>query len=52
MRKIIGKAIKDGISLDEIKESIELPFYEKWTGVNVKERTENIEHIYGELTGK
>ena len=52
MRKIIGKAIKDGKSLDEIKESIQLPFYEKWTGVNVKERTENIEHIYGELTGK
>ncbi len=38
------------IQLSRIKEEIDLPFYEEWTGVNVKTRTENIEHVYGELT--
>ena len=52
MRQIIGQAIQDGKSLDEIKQTIELPFYKEWGGVDVKERTENIEHIYGELTKK
>ena len=52
LRQLIQKALDDGKSLDEIKESIELPFYEKWTGVNVKERVENIEHVYSELTAQ
>lgn len=51
LRASIKKMIDGGQSLDEIKESISLPFYEEWTGVNVKERVENIEHVYSELTG-
>ena len=41
-----------GRSLEEIKAEIELPFYKEWTGVDVRERTENIEFIYGELTAR
>lgn len=52
LREIIQNAIDAGRTLDQIKESIDLPFYEKWTGVSVKERVENIEHVYGELTDK
>jgi len=52
LRQAVQKLIDDGKSLDEIKQTIDLPFYKDWTGVDVKTRTENIEHVYGELTGK
>jgi len=52
LRATIGKMIDDGKTLDQIKEGIELPFYKKWAGVDVKTRVENIEHVYQELGGK
>jgi cyclase len=52
LREAVQKMIDAGKSLDQIKESIDLPFYEEWTGVSVKTRTENIEHVFGELSGK
>ena len=52
LRQLIQKALDDGKSLEQIKASIDLPFYEKWTGVDVKERVENIEHVYSELTAQ
>lgn len=52
LRETIQNAIDADKSLDEIKASIDLPFYKEWAGVDVKERTENIEHVYSELTGK
>ncbi len=51
MRSKIKRFIDDDKTLDEIKKEIKLPFYKKWTGVDVQERVENIEHIYGELSG-
>ncbi|MFQ5734095.1 MAG: MBL fold metallo-hydrolase [Planctomycetaceae bacterium] len=50
LRDAIQTAIDAGKSLEQIKKSINLPFYKEWTGVDVQERTENIEHVYGELT--
>lgn len=52
LRTKVQEAIAAGKSLDEIKAELDLPFYEEWTGVSVKERTENIEHVYGELSRK
>jgi glyoxylase-like metal-dependent hydrolase (beta-lactamase superfamily II) len=52
LRAEIAKAIKAGKKLDQIKQEIDLPFYQEWTGVDVKTRTENIEHVYQELGGK
>lgn len=52
LRAFIQQAIDDGKSLEQIKKDINLPWYKKWTGVDVKDRVENIEHVYGELTGK
>ncbi|MFN0051456.1 MAG: MBL fold metallo-hydrolase [Planctomycetales bacterium] len=49
LRQLIGDAIRKGKSLDEVKQSLELPWYEEWTGVPVRTRTENIEHVYKEL---
>jgi len=51
LREAVQTGIDGGKSLEEIKETIEVPFYEEWTGVPARERTENIEHVYGELTG-
>lgn len=52
LRQFVQKALDDGKSLEQIKESIDLPFYEKWTGVDVKERVENIQHVYSEMTAQ
>lgn len=51
LREAVQQGIDAGKSVDEIKESIDLPWYEEWTGVDVKTRTENVEHVYAELTG-
>lgn len=52
LRQAIGEAIKAGKTLDEIKKTLDLPFYQDWAGVSVRERSENIEHVYHELTQK
>ena len=49
LRGAVQRGIDDGKSLKQIKQEIKLPFYKEWTGVDVRERTENIEHVYGEL---
>jgi glyoxylase-like metal-dependent hydrolase (beta-lactamase superfamily II) len=50
LRAAIRKAIDAGQTLDQIKMEIDLPFYKEWTGVDVKTRVENIEHVHRELT--
>lgn len=52
LRGKIQQMIDQGLSLDDIKQKIDLPFYQEWTGVHVKTRTENIEHVFEELTRK
>lgn len=51
LREAVRQGIDAGKSLEEIKKSVSLPWYAEWTGVDVQTRTENIEHVYGELTG-
>ncbi|MFM8892016.1 MAG: hypothetical protein ACKOTB_10425, partial [Planctomycetia bacterium] len=36
--------------LDTLKGTIDIPFYREWTGVEAKTRTENVEHVYKELS--
>ena len=50
LREKLQAAISAGKTLDQIKQTVDLPFYEQWTGVSVRDRVENIEHVYGELT--
>jgi len=52
LRQLIQRAIDRGRSLEEIKSEIALPFYKDWTGIDVKERVENIEHVYSELMSR
>ena len=52
LRAAVQQGIDDGMTLDEIKAGINLPWYEEWTGKDVKLNTENIEHVYAELTGR
>jgi glyoxylase-like metal-dependent hydrolase (beta-lactamase superfamily II) len=49
LREYIAAAIAKGTSLDDIKKSIDFPWYKEWAGVDVKTRTENIEFVYKEL---
>lgn len=50
LRAAIRKSIDAGKSLDQIKETHDLPFYKEWTGVEAKTRVENIEHVFQELS--
>ncbi|MSR59172.1 MAG: MBL fold metallo-hydrolase [Planctomycetaceae bacterium] len=49
LRQYIGDAIAAGKSLDDIKGSIDFPWYKEWTGVPVSKNVENIEHVFKEL---
>lgn len=51
LRQEIRKGLDAGQSIDQVKQSIDIPFYREWSGVEAKTRTENIEHVYKELTG-
>lgn len=51
LRQYIGDAIAKNKSLDDIKKSIDFPWYKEWTGVDVNTRTENIEFVFKELGG-
>lgn len=50
LRGAVRTAIDAGQTLDQIKQTHDLPFYKEWTGVEAKSRVENIEHVYKELT--
>lgn len=52
LRHAVQKGIDAGKSFDDIVKDIDLPWYREWTGVEARERKENLEHVYGELTGR
>lgn len=49
LRRAVQHAIDNQKTLDQIKQELDIPSYKEWTGVDVKERTENIAHVYREL---
>lgn len=50
LRSVVQKMVDEKRTLDQIKQTIELPFFQQWAGVDIKTRVENIEHVYKELT--
>jgi len=52
LRQFIGEAVSKGKTLSEIKENIDFPWYQDWTGVPVRQQGENIEHVFKELGGR
>jgi len=47
LRRQIGALVKQGKSLDEAKQAVSIPRYEKWAGTKAKPA--DIEFVYGEL---
>jgi glyoxylase-like metal-dependent hydrolase (beta-lactamase superfamily II) len=52
LRQAVLEGISGGKSLDDIKKTVDFPWFKEWTGVTVRERPENVEHVYKELTTK
>ncbi len=52
LRQQIKKGIDAGKDLADITRSIDIPWYKEWTGVEARRQKENIDHVYGELTGR
>jgi phosphoglycerate dehydrogenase-like enzyme/glyoxylase-like metal-dependent hydrolase (beta-lactamase superfamily II) len=52
LRQQIKKGIDDGKDFDDIKSGLDMPWYKEWTGVSPSDNKENVEHVYGELTGR
>src|SRR5262249_32164938 len=52
LRQQVQKGIEAGKDLADITRSIDMPWYKEWAGVEAKSRKENLEHVYGELTGR
>jgi phosphoglycerate dehydrogenase-like enzyme/glyoxylase-like metal-dependent hydrolase (beta-lactamase superfamily II) len=52
LREQISNGIAKGLEFDDIAMSLDMPWQKEWTKVDVKERKENIRHVYDELTGR
>jgi glyoxylase-like metal-dependent hydrolase (beta-lactamase superfamily II) len=50
LREAVLAGIARGDDLDTLKGKIDIPFYREWTGVEAKTRSENVEHVYKELS--
>jgi phosphoglycerate dehydrogenase-like enzyme/glyoxylase-like metal-dependent hydrolase (beta-lactamase superfamily II) len=52
----LREQVKQGIDADkdfeDIRKSIDLPWYKEWTGVNARDNKDNVLHVYDELTGR
>jgi cyclase len=50
LRQAVNKGINAGKNADELKKSIDMPWYKDWTGTTPA--MENIKHVYDEMLGK
>ena len=50
LRARVREGIARGETVERVKESLEIPFYKEWTGQEARSRTENIEHVFKELS--
>jgi len=52
MRAEVKKGIDAKKSFDGIAGEITMPWYKEWTGVDIREKKDNLQHVYDEMTGK
>jgi len=52
LRREVKKGIDDGKTAEDIVKTVELPWYEEWTGKPVRKNVDNVMHVYQELMGK
>ncbi len=50
LRGEISQLVAANKSLEDVKQAVKVPFYKEWAGVEASSRTENIEHVFKELT--
>lgn len=51
LRAAVSDGIAKGYGKDDIAGRLELPWYREWTGVEASSRTENVGHVFAELSG-
>jgi len=49
LRDAVGKLVKEGKSLDDVRKAVDIPMWKKWTG-ETKMNSSNIEHVFKELS--
>ena len=51
LRRAVEAGVRGSQTVEQIQQSLDIPFYAQWTGTLARERIENIRHVYSELTG-
>jgi phosphoglycerate dehydrogenase-like enzyme/glyoxylase-like metal-dependent hydrolase (beta-lactamase superfamily II) len=51
LRAAVAAGLEAGETADAIRDRLDLPWYQEWTGVAAKSRTENVRRIYAEMAG-
>jgi cyclase len=52
LREQVKKGIDAGKDFDDVVAGMDMPWQKEWTGLDVKERKDNIRHVFDELTGR
>lgn len=52
LREQVKKGLDKGLDFDDIVLSMDMPWQKEWTGLDIKERKDNIRHVFDEFTGR
>jgi phosphoglycerate dehydrogenase-like enzyme/glyoxylase-like metal-dependent hydrolase (beta-lactamase superfamily II) len=52
LRQQVKKSIAADMDFEDIRKSIDIPWYKDWTGVNASDNEANVQHVYDELAGR
>jgi cyclase len=52
LRAQVQKALDAGKDFDDVVASMDMPWQKEWTGLDIKERKDNIRHVFDEFTGR
>jgi phosphoglycerate dehydrogenase-like enzyme len=52
LRRQVGQGVADGKTLEQIRDTLDAPWYEQWTGKKATDQLGNITQVYNELTGR
>jgi cyclase len=52
LRTQIQKALDAGKDFDDVVAAMDMPWQKEWTGLDIKERKDNIRHVFDEFTGR
>jgi phosphoglycerate dehydrogenase-like enzyme/glyoxylase-like metal-dependent hydrolase (beta-lactamase superfamily II) len=52
LRAQVQRGIDKKLDFDDIVRQMDMPWQTEWTGLDIKERKDNIQYVYDELTGR